>query len=370
MNTIKRKYNQLVKKYQKIENELTENEIHDKRVILRRIFPILAAYRVNPSKIKNGEKAFKLFGKLRDIQVQMLKLESLEQTPEIIKYHTYLKDFESDIKGKVGKFCKKKELEFPNIKKKSRIDPSKIISKTDKSLNKLIERIQSRSIDDAEDIHKIRIEFKKFRYRVEILSYLENIEESKLDMLKMYQDKLGEIQDYEVLITGIKKYCKKRKLEEDEMTGVFEQDQNILIENFDNQIELFIAVCRDVLIFNGKNESADNSIDLNEASGLNEEPVEENSNDVNVRNEPFTTHPVTISTNVRLIVDSVNEYIKNNETVRPVSDQIEDSKIGTVSEDVQIIENIAEVNLKGSKGGFKKKRSTEKDIDIISEYPD
>jgi len=34
------------------------------------------------------------------------------------------------------------------------------------------------------------------------------------------------------------------------MTELFEHDQNTLIENFDNQIELFIAVCKDVLIFN------------------------------------------------------------------------------------------------------------------------
>ena len=239
MKPILKNYSLLVKKYQKIEVDLTENEIHDKRVILRRIFPILAAYKMKPSKVKNGEKAFKLFGKLRDIQVQVLKLESIEQTPEIIDYLAFLKGGKSEIKEKVRKFCKKKELEFPVLKKKNEPDKSKIIEKTNHSLNKLIERIRSRSIDDAEDIHKIRIEFKKFRYKVEILSYIENIEEAKIEMLKMYQDKLGEIQDYDVLINGIKKYCKKRKLDDDEMIGLFEQEQNTLIENFDNQIELF-----------------------------------------------------------------------------------------------------------------------------------
>ena len=268
MNTIIKNYNLQIKKFQKIEFSSSETEIHDKRVILRRIFPILAVYKIKPSKVKNGEKAFKLFGKLRDIQVQILKLESIDQTPEIMKYLAFLSEDEKELKEKVRRFCKKKELEFPTIKKKSTLEKSKVIGKTNKSLNKLIEIIQSRSIDDAEDIHKIRIEFKKFRYKVEILSYIEDIDDSKLEMLKMYQDKLGDIQDFEVLITGIKKYCKKRKLDADEMTELFEHDQNTLIENFDNQIELFIAVCKDVLILNNDVECTDNVIPEVSKTGL------------------------------------------------------------------------------------------------------
>jgi len=257
MNSIIKNYNLLIKKYQKIENDLTENEIHDKRVILRRIFPMLAAYKMKPSKIKNGEKAFKLFGKLRDIQIQILKIEIIELTPELQEYLLFLKTQENEIKEKVRKFCKKKELEFPVIKKKNRPDKSELVSKTEKSLTKLIDIVQSKSIDDAEDVHKIRIEFKKFRYKVEILSYIEEIDEAKLDMLKMYQDKLGDIQDYEVLINGIKKFCRKRKLDENEMIEIFEHDQNTLIENFDNQIELFVAVCRDAISLTDKTESVD-----------------------------------------------------------------------------------------------------------------
>ena len=247
MDSIIKNYNILIKKYQKIEIDLTENEIHDKRVILRRIFPMLAAYKMKPSKIKNGEKAFKLFGKLRDIQIQILKIESIEPTPELQEYLLFLKTGEKDIKDKVRKFNKKKELEFPVIKKKNKPDTSELVAKTERSLNKLIDIVQSKSIDDAEDVHNIRVQFKKFRYKVEILSYVKEIEDTKLEMLKMYQDKLGDIQDYEVLINGIKKFCRKTKLDENEMIEIFEHDQNTLIENFDNQIELFIAVCRDAI---------------------------------------------------------------------------------------------------------------------------
>lgn len=247
MNRIIKKYNLFVQNYQEIEKESTVNEIHDKRVLLRRIFPILDACGIKPAKVKNGEKAFELFGKLRDVQVQLLKLESLDQTPEMAPYHDFLKEREEKYTAKADRFSRKKELRFPVIRKKEIINRDQIAARTEKSLLKLLETIHSHSIDDAEDIHKIRIEFKNFRYKVEILSYMDDIDEAKLELLNMYQDKLGEIQDYEVLINGIRKYCKKRKLEAEDLTEVFEKDQDHLIEDFDSHIELFILVCRDVL---------------------------------------------------------------------------------------------------------------------------
>jgi len=377
MNTIIKKYKLLVKKYQTIENELTENEIHDKRVILRRIFPILAAFKMKPAKVKNGEKAFKLFGKLRDVQVQILKIESLDQTPEILDYLSSLKESEVEIKEKVRKFSKKKELEFPTIKLKTKLDKSKIVEKTNKSLNKLVERIQSRSIDDAEDVHKIRIDFKKFRYRVEILSCIEEIDESKLEMLKMYQDKLGEIQDYEILINGIKKYCKKRKMDEDEMIELFEHDQNTLIESFDNQIELFITVCRDSISLNKESQDADDSVkhvETTETNDLLEEKHVENNfigstddiarveSNIDIINEPeikgktgdIKDNPVGEN------YDSVN-IAKNTETLILVSEGSTD--------DAPILKSDS-LNFDSIKSNSKKKKSTNKNVTLDSDQKD
>jgi len=349
MDTIIKNYNSQIKKFQKIESDASIDEIHDKRVILRRIFPILAAFKIKPSKVKNGEKAFKLFGKLRDIQVQILKLESTDQTPEIFGYLAVLHDREKELKDKVRKFCIKKELEFPAIKKKFKFNKSRIVAKTGKSLDKLIDRIQSRSIDDAEDIHKIRIEFKKFRYKVEILSYIENIEESKLEMLKIYQDKLGEIQDYEVLINGIKKYCNKRKLDDTEMTEMFEHDQNTLIEGFDNQIELFIAVCKDVLVFNSQDEHS--------------EIAETTAENVDLpKDQPALDRNVEGSSNeqVRKIVDSL--ITKKKQVTRSAKEKI-------IEEDQDGKKNMSE-NLDIPKPQAKKKRIIKNAAPIDSDHKD
>jgi len=250
MKSIGKHYSKLVKKFHKIEAETTENEIHDKRVILRRVFPILGFYKINPSKVKFGETAFELFGKLRDIQVQIMKLEKLEQSQEWMEYLHYLKELELKYIKKVAKFSKKKKVEFPSLKKskanKAKIN-EKVHSKVQKNLDKLIANTQIPSFEKAKDIHKIRISFKKFRYTVEVLSYIEEIDDVKLEKLKSYQDELGEIQDCEVLIQGITRFYSKRALIFDEKTEVFEQEKSHRIELFINEKERLIEVCRDIM---------------------------------------------------------------------------------------------------------------------------
>lgn len=246
MNEIVANYNSLVKKYRDIEKESTEQEIHDKRVILRRVFPILSAFKIKPGKVKNGEKTFELFGKLRDVQVQIIKLESSKQNSGTALYLTFLKEKELKLKEKVQRISKKKRIGFPKIEKSS-INLAKLNRKAEKLLNKLVDKAKTLPIDDASDIHQIRIKFKKYRYTIEMLSSLEKIEEEKIEKMKPYQDLLGEIQDYDVLIEGIRTFYRKRKLNEEVNIDAFELNQNTLIEKFDNELEMFISVCREVV---------------------------------------------------------------------------------------------------------------------------
>jgi len=269
MNTIIKKYNLFVKKYHKIEKDSTEKEIHAKRVFLRRTFPILDLYKIKSSKIKNGEKAFDIFGKLRDLQVQILKLESIELAPEIREYLDYLRKNELKLQKEVRKFCKNRKLSFPSIKK-TKVDKSKIYKKVEQSYYKLIGRVKSDKVSDTQYIHKIRIEFKKYRYLVEMLSYTEKIDKNKLEKVKIYQDKLGEIQDYEVLITGLTKFYKKREIEDLSSIEMFEKDQKNLIDTFYNEMQTFITVCRDVIHANQEVASLniDNAISHNVPTSL------------------------------------------------------------------------------------------------------
>jgi len=246
MISIIENYHSLVKKFQDLEKGLSAEEIHDKRVLLRRIFPMLAAYNIKASKVKNGELAFNLFGKLRDIQVQLENLDKSELQTELIGYQHFLKKREVKVQEKVRKFSKKKVIKFPKLDKNTPIDIAKLIAKINKQLEKLIEKIEFLNVADASDIHELRIEFKKYRYLIEILAMTESIDEAKINDLKTYQDLLGEIHDYEVLMDGIKAYCKKRKLKDVDIEWL-ENKQNSLVGTFENDTEKLIEVCRNVI---------------------------------------------------------------------------------------------------------------------------
>lgn len=260
MKRIEKKYYNLVKKFHKIEADTTENEIHDKRVILRRVFPILNFYKINPSKVKFGKSTFELFGKLRDIQVQTLKLKKMEQTEDWIDYLHYLNELEQKYTKKIVKFSKKKPVEFPSLKS-SKINTSKINEKVHAkvkiSFSKLLANNELSTFEKAKEIHKIRIALKKFRYTVEVLSYIEEIDEVKLEKLKAYQDELGEIKDYEVLIKGITRFYRKKELLVNAKIEVFEKEKILKIEQFRNEKEKCIEVCRDIIGMNQNTQTKD-----------------------------------------------------------------------------------------------------------------
>ena len=193
----------------------------------------------------------------------------------------------------------------------------------------------------------------------------------------MYQDKLGEIQDYEILINGIKKYCKKRKMDEDEMIELFEHDQNTLIESFDNQIELFITVCRDSISLNKESQDADDSVkhvETTETNDLLEEKHVENNfigstddiarveSNIDIINEPdikgktgdIKDNPVGEN------YDSVN-IAKNTETLILVSEGSTD--------DAPILKSDS-LNFDSIKSNSKKKKSTNKNVTLDSDQKD
>ncbi|MFZ4463550.1 MAG: CHAD domain-containing protein [Bacteroidales bacterium] len=250
MNAIFETYNSLVNKFRVIEKDTGPDEIHDKRVILRRIFPVLTAFGISPSKVKNGDKAFKLYGKLRDIQVQIDKLENLELNPPFIEYLEFLKVKESKLKEKVHKFSIRNEVKYPLIKKKMKVNVDKIKIKAIKQQIILIAKIQSLINGDAIKFHLIRIDFKKYRYIVEVLRYIDIIDEEKLEEMKYYQDMLGEIHDYEVFNNAVRRYCKKRSQFEVIDIDIFIKNQIVLEENFINSAKKLIEICKSVIYNN------------------------------------------------------------------------------------------------------------------------
>jgi CHAD domain-containing protein len=64
--------------------------------------------------------------------------------------------------------------------------------------------------DDLATIHRLRIAFKAFRYVVELLQpVLPGVTKRKLDTLHAFQNRLGEIQDADVLVAALDKFSLK-----------------------------------------------------------------------------------------------------------------------------------------------------------------
>ena len=247
MNMIIQNYNLLVDDYQLIEDSVTETDIQKKREILQSIFSILASCQIKPNQVKNAVPAHKLLEKTKCIQAQIVKLQSVESSLEAKEYLDILVKRKLKLEEKLHKFSKRKKLKFPAIKKK-KIDKDKIYRKFDKYFYKIIERLSIESIEDAEDILSVQVKFNKFQTIVEVLSYIDKIDRSKLEKLRLYQEAFEEILYFEALIQNMKKFYKKAKLAEETVTETLELNQNILIERLDSQKEELIADCRAVIL--------------------------------------------------------------------------------------------------------------------------
>ena len=76
---------------------------------------------------------------------------------------------------------------------------------------------------------------------IEILSIVKSVDKETLDKLKEFQDRLGEIQDFRMLIKGLNQFSLKINSPIDILP--FESIQMDLISKFSEEIERFIAFC-------------------------------------------------------------------------------------------------------------------------------
>jgi len=244
MEKILTHYRLLCSRYKEIEKKFSEKDIHDKRVILMRISSILSLYKINASKIINGESSFKIYGQLHNIQVQILKLKKISDPEDIYEYLDFLKIQEIRYIHKIAKFCKKKHIEFPAINEK-KIGKTNIERKVLKRQKKVIELSKLINKKDADSIHEFRIEFKKFRYALEFLSIVKKIDFKNYEKIKQFQDLLGEIHDYEILIKGITKFYGKE-------SAAMNKNLQILKNHKDLKIAILIKNRKKLIDFSSK----------------------------------------------------------------------------------------------------------------------
>ncbi|MGI0026867.1 MAG: CHAD domain-containing protein [Nitrosopumilaceae archaeon] len=207
----------IIKKLDDYLDEPNEENIHDIRIIIRRLE---AAYRILPKKIRKQLKfqnyidqsslLFKINTEIRDFDIITSKLD--QQHFANTSSSKLISSLVINRKSKIGDAhivaAKLRTFPVPKIIEKQ-LSESKLKKRFRKTVNKLNVRIKQNIpivINDdkkIDELHKLRKDFKKLRYTIE-LSLTNKKIPPHIEDLKKIQDILGEIHDSDIMLDYLK----------------------------------------------------------------------------------------------------------------------------------------------------------------------
>ena len=216
------------------QKKCSEEAVHDLRVASRRLLSTLevVARVVDDNSVarfrQTLRRRLKVLGPLRDVQVQLLRLDKAREIhPELEQFHTLLLLREKKLLKEIERELKKTRV--------SLLEQHKREIRT--QLPRVLQRVQTQSAvkavaiggvaggflkasallvkvdpSDAATIHRLRVCFKKFRYDVEALQHvLPGITTGMLKAMNEYQTRMGLIQDLEVFSAAFRKYLSRAR---------------------------------------------------------------------------------------------------------------------------------------------------------------
>lgn len=204
----------------------TGESVRKLRVALRKLLTQLdAALQLVDCRSGRNAKArlkreLKGVGRLRDVQMQRSRLESLKLHGEAVnELAGWLKKRERKLMQRIARSMA--DLKLPKLKSqlsKTAAKVSRVLEKSTEGPEAMLRRLLVRSFKqakrryqaldrrDLDTIHDLRIAFKKYRYLKEAFSP-DKAKRVGVSPFKLYQDKMGEVQDWEVLLKTVHKYC-------------------------------------------------------------------------------------------------------------------------------------------------------------------
>jgi CHAD domain-containing protein len=201
----------LIKKLDDYINDPNEDNIHDIRIAIRRME---AAHRILPRNLRKDDTIqtyvtqakvfFKINTRIRDFDVICAKLENQHQGHFSDIINSLKNERKAQLNTAHRSALKLKQLPLPTLKRKD-LDESKLQKRYQKIVTKFIAEIKGNIpivlSDDkkVEDLHKLRKDFKKLRYSIE-LSSDETDSFKSLKSLKKIQDQLGTIHDSDMML--------------------------------------------------------------------------------------------------------------------------------------------------------------------------
>lgn len=207
----------------------SEEAVHDVRVSTRRLLALLDLLRALPNSppLKPLRRAFKAqldgYDDLRDAQVMLLKVsEALANVPELAAYEDYLRQRETKLLQRAAKGVA--ALDLDNLAQGIETVRQFLLTVTDaESLRQtlfqaidetyaaVLRRYGKVDASRPATIHRLRVDFKKLRYSLEILQpFLPDLPARLFKDMHAYQTSMGDIQDMEVLLAALADFAKRR----------------------------------------------------------------------------------------------------------------------------------------------------------------
>lgn len=202
----------------------SNDAVHDVRVALRRLLALIRLLdSVLPRpRLRKLERAFKDqlddFDDLRDTQVLLDEISKVRQEfPQLEQLQDHLKTDEkgllNDLRGRIKKFkCGKVKRGIRKTRKSLKDEiktdlTSPILRSVDEAFLVTKKRLGRVNPSQPASIHRVRVAFKKFRYKVEIVHpLLKDFPEENFKPMNDYQSMMGRIQDLEIIMRTLSNF--------------------------------------------------------------------------------------------------------------------------------------------------------------------
>lgn len=232
--------------------QASKEAVHDLRVAMRRLLAVIDLFRAlqpGPSlqKIrKRIKEQLDHLDELRDTQVILADLILMqEQLPESKPFINHLQKREKDLLRASGKYVHSIRVGGLNRQINSVKDSLEKYAQTtdldaliptvmDDYYARILHQISLLDPARAATIHQVRIAFRKFRYMMEIVFPLfPDFPQDLLKKLHDYQDRMGHVQDIEILLEYLNEFVdKKHSFDPTPVSQFFRSQHQMAIEAF------------------------------------------------------------------------------------------------------------------------------------------
>ena len=223
------------KTLRRCQERFSEGAVHDSRVEARRLLSrveLLGAF-ISAGRIAKVQTCLKRhldsFDDLRDTQVQMRAVAGmLRKFPAACPFLEYLQRQEKKytkqsrkcIKrirtGRLARLvrCCREEAQAQRKKREPEAANALLLRSVDHSFARTAQLKEQINPRNLKTIHRTRVAFKKFRYMVETLAEDFPVADDRLlRQMHDYQTMMGDIQDMQVLLTGVDSYLDRKGID-------------------------------------------------------------------------------------------------------------------------------------------------------------